>query len=230
MVSVMTRPDALLLDAGNTVVFLDKMAVAEVLAEIGHSHVTAERLAQSHAAANRRYDAFLEQGHGHDAGWAVFMGCWIELAGVPRSASDAAVGALRAAHDAYNLWRHVPAYVRPALSRVRDASIPLGLISNSEGKLMVLLERLDLAAYFDVIVDSGLEGVSKPDPEIFHRACTRLGVTPARCLYAGDIPGVDVEGARAAGMQGALIDALGLYPDYRRAPRFESLAALVDAL
>ena len=30
------------------------------------------------------------------------------------------------------------------------------------------------------VVDSGVEGCSKPDPEIFWRACRRLGVAPER--------------------------------------------------
>ena len=44
------------------------------------------------------------------------------------------------------------------------------------------------------------EGISKPDPAIFHRALDRLRVDPARAVFVGDHPDVDVAGARAAGM------------------------------
>ena len=79
------------------------------------------------------------------------------------------------------------------------------------------------------MIDSHLEGVQKPNPEIFRRALTRLGVPPERAIYAGDIPEVDVLGARAAGMEGVVIDAFGHYAgtDW---PRVGSVAELIDHL
>ena len=53
---------------------------------------------------------------------------------------------------------------------------------------------------------------------------------PSRALYAGDIPSVDVDGARAAGLRAALIDPLGFYPQHESSARFASVAELVDAL
>ena len=96
---------------------------------------------------------------------------------------------------------------------------------------MELFESLGLAAQFELVVDSALEGVRKPDPEIFRRALARMGgVAPSAALYAGDIPSVDVVGARAAGMEGVLIDTFDHFPDYRDAPRFASVSALLAAL
>src|SRR5688572_1010305 len=47
---------------------------------------------------------------------------------------------------------------------------------------------------------SQAEGVHKPDPEIFRRALARLQAEPARSVFAGDHPEVDIGSARAAGM------------------------------
>jgi putative hydrolase of the HAD superfamily len=116
-----------------------------------------------------------------------------------------------------------------ALERARAAGIRCAVISNAEGQIQGLFEQLGIAQLFDLVVDSGIEGVRKPDPEIFRRALARAGVQPTQGLYAGDIPRVDVEGARAAGMDAVLIDALDHYPDYREAPRFKSVAELVSA-
>jgi putative hydrolase of the HAD superfamily len=91
------------------------------------------------------------------------------------------------------------------------------------------LEAVGLAGYFDTILDSFLEGVEKPDPEIFRRALARVGAAPERALHVGDLYHVDVLGARAAGVAPALIDSAGLYPD-ADCPRFASLLDLVDAL
>ena len=60
--------------------------------------------------------------------------------------------------------------------------------------------------YFDVIIDSHIVGVAKPDPRIFQIALERLGVGPDEVRFAGDIYSIDVEGARAAGIEARLID------------------------
>jgi HAD superfamily hydrolase (TIGR01549 family) len=209
-------------------VFLDHGAVAERLADHGEP-VEAAALRDTQREANRAYVERLQAGGGHEDGWRVFMGSWLELAGVTPSAVDGAVDALREAHDAFNLWRRVPEDLIDSLERVRAAGITVGVVSNSEGKLGRLFDRLGLSQLFDVVVDSAHEGVRKPDPAIFLLACQRLDVAPEDCLYAGDIPEVDVVGARAAGLEAALIDPLDMYADYRAAHRFPSVAALVDA-
>ena len=46
---------------------------------------------------------------------------------------------------------------------------------------------------------SCVEGIRKPDPAIYSKACGVLGVKPERCVYIGDNLKRDVEGARLAG-------------------------------
>ncbi|MEM9073187.1 MAG: HAD hydrolase-like protein [Myxococcota bacterium] len=53
---------------------------------------------------------------------------------------------------------------------------------------------------------------------------------PSSAIYAGDVPDVDVVGARAAGMDAVLIDTLDHYPDYVEAPRFQKTATFIDSL
>jgi FMN phosphatase YigB (HAD superfamily) len=52
---------------------------------------------------------------------------------------------------------------------------------------------------FDVSVFSAEEGVRKPDPEIYERALSRLGVAPAEAVFVDDRL-KNVEGARQVGM------------------------------
>ena len=52
---------------------------------------------------------------------------------------------------------------------------------------------------FDIIVESSIEGVRKPDPRIYEIACERLGVGPANCAFLDDL-GVNLKPARALGM------------------------------
>jgi putative hydrolase of the HAD superfamily len=153
----------------------------------------------------------------------------LTLAGLGPDAARSALPVLRRMHDDLNLWRRVPPELPPALARARDAGLRLGVVSNSEGRLASVLERLGIGAYFEVVVDSQLEGINKPDPEIFRRALARMQVLPERALYAGDIPEVDVLGARAAGMQAVVIDPFDHHAGSAW-PRVPSTAVLIDAL
>ena len=53
---------------------------------------------------------------------------------------------------------------------------------------------------FEVIVQSSIEGVRKPDPAIYRIACERLGVAPARAVFLDDL-GINLKPARAMGMR-----------------------------
>lgn len=221
--------EALLLDAGNTVVFLDTDAVAEVARAEGVL-VEGAALARVEGAAKRRYEAALAGGAHHESGWRLYLTTLLVEGGVARERAASLIDPLRAAHDALNLWRRVPDDLPAALERARGLGLRVGVVSNSEGKLPELFAHVGLGGAFEIVVDSALEGVRKPDPAIFRRALDRMGVAAERALYAGDIPSVDVDGARAAGMHAALIDPFDFYPEHASSPRFASVAALVAAL
>jgi putative hydrolase of the HAD superfamily len=91
--------------------------------------------------------------------------------------------------------------VARTLAMLRASGLKLGLITNGSVRMQSRkVECLALAGMFDTIVISAAEGISKPDPRIFHRALERLHTDPARSVFVGDHPDVDVGGARAAGM------------------------------
>lgn len=54
-------------------------------------------------------------------------------------------------------------------------------------------------ALFDVIVESSIEGVRKPEPRIYQIACERLGIAPQRAVFLDDL-GINLKPARAMGM------------------------------
>lgn len=220
--------EALVLDAGNTLVFLEMDAVAEVARQEGVA-VDPARLAQVEGAAKRRYEQELAAGADHEDGWRLYLTTLLVEAGVEPEPAAALIAPLRASHDQLNLWRRVPSDLKPALTQARALGLRLGVVSNSEGKLTQLFEHVGLDGAFEVVVDSALEGVRKPDPAIFRLALTRMGLAAERTIYAGDIPSVDVDGALAAGMRAALIDPFDFFPEHP-GPRFPSVAALVDAI
>lgn len=83
---------------------------------------------------------------------------------------------------------------------VRRRGARTALLSNSWGEHYpaALFEGL-----FDAVVISGREGLRKPEPAIFALVADRLGVETADCLLVDDL-GVNVEGARRAGMAAML--------------------------
>jgi putative hydrolase of the HAD superfamily len=89
----------------------------------------------------------------------------------------------------------------PALAR---AGVRLGLISDTgttPGRiLMRYLVRDGLLDCFSSYVFSDETGTTKPDPVMFLRALTSLGVGPGDAGHVGDLPGADVAGAQSVGM------------------------------
>jgi 2-haloacid dehalogenase len=87
------------------------------------------------------------------------------------------------------------------VEELRASGLPLYVISNwSRETWHHATDRFAFLDWFDDLVISGLEGVAKPDPEIFHLARRRFGVEPARTLFIDDHE-VNVDSARALGFQ-----------------------------
>ncbi len=55
-------------------------------------------------------------------------------------------------------------------------------------------------ALFDLVVESSLEGIRKPDPRIYALTCDRMGVAPDKAVFLDDL-GINLKPARAMGMQ-----------------------------
>lgn len=121
--------------------------------------------------------------------------------------------------------------VRPALDRLLDDGLRVGLISNFEPWLDDLLVRLELKSLFDVRVISGVEGMEKPDPRIFLLALERAGLAPEEAVYVGDIPDFDVTPAASVGIYPILIDRRMRHASFDGpGTRIASMSELSDAL
>ena len=65
----------------------------------------------------------------------------------------------------------------------------------------------------ECVIDSGVVGVMKPDARIFEIALTAMGLDADDVWYVGDMPAIDVVGARRAGIRPFVVDPLGLHAD-----------------
>lgn len=119
--------------------------------------------------------------------------------------------------------------VVPALAQLADAGYRLGVISNFDEWLETMLIEMEIHQSFDTHVISGMEGVEKPDPAIYRLALDRAGVAAGSSVHVGDSPAMDIEPARAAGLNAVLIDRVGRYAD-ASGTRITSLKELPDVV
>ena len=102
------------------------------------------------------------------------------------------------------------------LIRLRKKGLLIGTVTNGNSAMQSRkLDMSGLRPMLDLTVVSGDEGIHKPDPELFRRAAARLGVACEDCVYVGDHPYYDMQGAADAGMRRVFIDAYerGIAPD-----------------
>lgn len=110
-----------------------------------------------------------------------------------------------------------------SLSRLRDAGLATGALSNFDHRLPHLLQTLGLKAFLDTIVIPAECGFEKPAREIFQFACAQLDLPPEACAHVGDDAERDVEAARQAGLHAVALD--GQTPLALLVSRFTETAA-----
>ena len=134
------------------------------------------------------------------------------------------------------LWlRELPGS-RAGLQALAATGVRLGIVSNADGLIGQRLAELEIlqvgpgpGVAVECVIDSGNVGVMKPDPRIFHIALEAMGLEPEAAWYVGDMAGIDVVGARRAGLRPFLMDPLGLHVDADY-DSVTSLATLAQAI
>ena len=222
--------ETLFFDVGGVLAHPNWQRVAETLARHGIAGDSA-RMTAVEPSVRRGLDTAAGVGATTDQvrGETYFNRIFAET-GVPLGPTlEPARAELAAYHAANNLWECVSEDARVVLERLRGTGRRLAVVSNSNGTVRAKLERLELAGFFEAIVDSREEGLEKPDPRIFAVALKRMGARPETTVHVGDLYHVDVAGARAAGLRAVLVDPRNLYLDHD-CVRVPSLTALADAV
>lgn len=101
----------------------------------------------------------------------------------------------------YVYTRCKPMFVHQyALSRLKSEGFHLALASNSiRNTVDMMMQKADLDQYLDFKLSNQDVTKSKPDPEIYNVAISRLGLKPEECLIAED----NQNGVKAALASGA---------------------------
>jgi FMN phosphatase YigB (HAD superfamily) len=235
MTPIGDAPVAVLLDAGGVFVLPDPDRILGAFTRAECS-VPREVLADAHYRAAARFGIHLDVEACWTEAWLEYLQAYIDECGVPQDRRDEAHRHLDSEFADAALWVDPVPGSREGLQSLADAGVRLGIISNADGMMGPRLAQLELCQVgpgigvdIECVVDSGNVGVMKPDPRIFQAAIDLLGLEPDQVWYVGDMPAIDVVGARRAGIRPYLMDPLGLHLDagYERISSLTALAELI---
>lgn len=105
--------------------------------------------------------------------------------------------------DARALFTTMSGELRPEmLEAVRRCHehFKTGLLTNNFITPETTARHHDVFDLFDVVIQSAVVGVRKPDPRFYFLACRELGIEPSAAVFLDDL-GVNLKPARQLGMQ-----------------------------
>ena len=192
----MTTTRALLLDLDNTL--LDRQAAVRAYL---HAWATVSGAVDVEGFVNKAL-------HIDRSGYTsreAFLGWWAEnsVFGPPPQKRFAPEDLW--SHWQAHLHEHIAAdpLLKPTIEALQERFVVLIVTNGGSRTQRPKLEQLGLTELFkpENILVSGELGVWKPDAELFRLAAKRAGCHPRECLFVGDDPVRDIEGAAAVGMQ-----------------------------
>jgi putative hydrolase of the HAD superfamily len=208
MFFAMTKKPNLIFDAGGVLVFPDFDLLAEFANQVG-IETSAKEIAAQHAQLLQDFDEQVARHHQFPA-----IHYFLDLFKRVTPSIEKAQAALELTSEAEkekHLWATTQPWVNEALRKLKGRGYKMAVISNSEGIVEKILQDLGLRENFEIVIDSFVVGVEKPDSRIFEIALERLGWDRSETIYIGDIFYVDIWGANQAGLGAIHLDKMGLY-------------------
>ncbi len=214
----------MLFDVGMTLIHVNGDVLSGCFAEEGAQVDPSDAVAALVLAAEARH---LDYPRGADGDGRVARHLGFLLNVVPSRAEAAFARAL--CHP--ELYSVLDPGAHATLAELKERGVCLAAVANADGRLEQELGAFDLARYFDVLVDSQMLGVEKPDARIFDCAAERLGVPLQHSWYVGDGLVNDVLGACGAGIGRAILyDRPRVRATYRGVTRITELTQLTELL
>src|SRR5262245_19909219 len=147
--------ETVFLDAGGVLIYPNWWRISDALAKYGVT-VSPDALMRADPIARRELDDLRVIDGTTDARRGrLFFDLVLAHAGTPRSdATASALTDLHAYHTTSNLWEYVPPGVVPGLEALRARGLRLVVVSNANGTLRAHMDRIEMTARFDCILDS----------------------------------------------------------------------------
>jgi FMN phosphatase YigB (HAD superfamily) len=239
----------ILLDCGGTLSWPPFDRLDQINSDLRGQAIGIEAHYRAFSRGTHALDDYLRRHRGYPVSDSFSLNHWVYEQGIEREGypglwtRDCTMEVLRR-EKRLGKWDFTYPWVRDSLEQLKSAGFRLGVVSNADGQVAQLLADLDYAKYFEVIVDSHIEQVWKPDPELFYIGLRRMGLAALAedckrlaggsgeappVVYVGDSFRSDVTGARAAGIEVYMVDPLNLYEGWteRRVADMREFARLM---
>jgi putative hydrolase of the HAD superfamily len=222
----MNKKPFLIFDAGGVLVFPDFDLLADIANQVGIETSTSE-ITEQHARLFRAYDEHIARHHQFPA-IQYFLDIFKQVTDSEKKARAAYELTLQA-DKAKHIWATTQPWVGKSIGKLKEGGYQMAVISNSDGRVDQIMQDLALREYFEIVIDSFVVGVEKPDSRIFEITLNSLDWDSSKTIYIGDIFYVDVWGANQAGLGAIHLDRMGLYGDWKgvRIPSIYDLPTLL---
>jgi putative hydrolase of the HAD superfamily len=223
----MTKKPNLIFDAGGVLVFPDFDLLAEIANQVNIETIPV-KIAEQHANLFRAFDEHVSQ-YQNFPDIHYFRDIFEKLT-ASEEKIRAAVDLTHNFDKKKHIWTTTRPWVGESLKILQEQGFHMAVVSNSDGRVDQILQELDLRKYFDIVIDSFVVGIEKPDPRIFNIALENLNWEISESIYIGDIFYIDIWGANQAGLGGVHIDKMDLYNDWDgiRIPSVKELPDLIN--
>ena len=198
--------DTIFFDIENTLFFYNYEFLGGLLAERFDLNTNPVHLEETH---KRTQMELVSEGvilKDHDEIWSWTYTRWLTHMGYDEATAKRVMDAIRNHPFNHLFWTRMEEGVPEMLTWFRERGFKLGVISNAEGQIEKLVKHVQLDSKFDVIVDSGRLGITKPDEGIFRYALERIGSEPDCSVHVGDQYTIDIVGARNVGITPVLVE------------------------
>lgn len=229
----MAAPEAVLLDVGGVFLVPEHDRILGAFSRAGFTP-TVEMLDRAHYLGAQHFP--MDDDLDWPAAWGQYLDGYITACDVPDDMREEVHLHLDSEFADAALWLREFPGARDGIREVAQTGVRLGIISNADGLIGQRLAELEIlqvgpgvGVEVECVIDSGVVGVMKPDPRIFHIALDAMDVAAEDAWYVGDMPGIDVVGARKAGMRPVLMDPFELHldADYDRTGSLHELAETI---
>ena len=230
-------PDAVLLDVGGIFHLPSHEHVLGACHRAGFD-ADATRLDRAHYRGTTAFHIEYEGAMPWDELWSDYLERYVDEIGVGDDVRADVLEHLRQEFTIGGLWSRVIPGSIDDLRALAATGVRLGVVSNANGTVGAQLREQEvlqvgpgIGVRVECVIDSGEVGVLKPDPRIFAIALDAMALRPEQVWYVGDMPGIDVVGARAAGMWPIVMDPFGFQPDadYERVTSLAEVAEMIGA-
>lgn len=199
---------AVLFDLGGTLVkTIHAYEIHRRILEAHGINVSWEKIAEAHGANQKELDVE-EMAWLGEAYWVKWNLKMLRRLGIKENREFLA----RKIDELWFEYAELTAYpdVQETLSQLLNMGIKTGIVTNgTEKDFKLVLQKLNLTNYFDIVVGIDACKKAKPAKEIFLYALAKLNVKPEEAIFVGDSAEYDYEGARKAGLKPILIDRNG---------------------